>query len=138
METIKNVRSTSPSGLTVLTPFQEELRTVMIAVARSARGVIYYSELGFEFGITGDDEFNFNKLAGEIGTVSTFEHENGRPLLSVVVVRMSEKDPGLGFFKLAKSLGVMTKSVKVWENRLEFYADEHRRVLKYHLPAPVK
>ncbi|MDX6768823.1 MAG: hypothetical protein SF051_04775 [Elusimicrobiota bacterium] len=136
MRTIKIVRKTSASGKTVLTDFQKQLRDAMIAAAKSSRGIIFYSELGFGFGISGDDEFNFNKLAGEIGTVSTYEHENGRPLLSVVVVRKSDMEPGLGFFKLAQSLGVMTKSLSVELNRLEFYTQELDKVRRYHLAHP--
>jgi hypothetical protein len=114
-----------------ITEFQKNLRRDMIAVAKSPRGVIFYSDLGRHHGIEGDDEYNFNKLANEIGTVSEYEHEHGRPLLSVVVVRKDTVEPGLGFFKLAKALGIMKFTWKSETNRLKFYAEEHRRVTQY-------
>ena len=52
-------------------------------------------------------------------------------MISVVVVRKDDKMPGLGFFKLAKALGVMKHSVKPWENRVEFFAAEHKKTVKY-------
>lgn len=48
-----------------------------------------------------------------LAEISTYEHENGRPLLSVVVIHTAgdgtdESDgPGIGFYTLAKELGVM-------------------------------
>lgn len=114
-----------------LTDFQMALRKDMIAVAKSHRGVIFYSALGRQHGIEGDDEFNFKKLADEIGAVSEYEHAHGRPLLSVVVVRKDSCQPGLGFFKLAKTLGIMKLTWKSEENCLKFYAEEHRRIKAY-------
>ncbi len=43
---------------------------------------------------------------GEIlGLISTFEHENNRPLLSALVIRASDDYEGDGFYKLAEQLG---------------------------------
>lgn len=45
----------------------------------------------------------------EIGNIleeiSKYEHENKRPLLSVLVVRTTDGDEGDGFYKLAEKLG---------------------------------
>lgn len=38
-----------------------------------------------------------------LDAISTFEHRQGRPLLSAVVVSSAGKRPGGGFFKMAKS-----------------------------------
>lgn len=52
------------------------------------------------------------ELAQALDDISTFEHERGRPLLSVVVVHKAEgqhevaMQPGDGFFKMAKRNGV--------------------------------
>lgn len=114
-----------------LNDFQKALLADMVRVAKSASGVIAYSKLGALHGLSGDDEFNYNKLANELGTISEHEYESGRPLISVVVVRKDDKMPGLGFFKLANALGVMKHSVKSWENRVAFFAAEHKRTVKY-------
>lgn len=38
--------------------------------------------------------------------ISIFEHQQGRPMLSAVVVSSFHKSPGNGFFNLAHNLGV--------------------------------
>lgn len=43
---------------------------------------------------------------GEIlGTISKYEHANGRPLLSALVLRAGDNFEGNGFYKLAEELG---------------------------------
>jgi len=38
--------------------------------------------------------------------INRYEHREGRPLLSAVVVVQEDNKPGEGFFKLARELGV--------------------------------
>lgn len=47
-----------------------------------------------------------NRLSWILGEISEFEQENGRPMLSAVVIRKGYGDPGSGFFNLAQELGV--------------------------------
>jgi hypothetical protein len=61
---------------------------------------------------------------GEIlGEISTHEHRQGRPLLSVVVIHREDNICGPGFFKLAKELGLYRGG-----NDLKFFIEELRRV----------
>ena len=46
-----------------------------------------------------------NQMASILGDISRYEHENGRPLLSSLVLRLHDNYEGDGFFKLAESLG---------------------------------
>lgn len=46
-----------------------------------------------------------NELGGILGNISAYEHENGRPLLSSLVVRANDNYEGDGFYKLAEELG---------------------------------
>ena len=57
--------------------------------------------------------------------VSTTEHEQGRPMLSVMVVGKKNKRPGGAFYALAHGLG------RCVEDEEQFFASEHRRVTEY-------
>ena len=83
---------------------KEEARQVMIAVARS-KSVIAYSDLVRK--ITSCIlEPNGTHLAHMLGEISSEEDEEGRGLLTVVVVhKMGDMKPGPGFFRLARSRG---------------------------------
>lgn len=70
-----------------------------------AEKTITYGELCAEVGLPLDGDHDSNKVAGYLAGISNYEHEHGRPLLSVVVVNKREGMPGNGFFELAKSLG---------------------------------
>lgn len=50
-------------------------------------------------------EYDRAEIGRILGEISTFEHSNGRPLLSAIVVRQGTGYEGDGFFKLAQELG---------------------------------
>ena len=86
------------------TAAKEEARQAMIAAAQS-EGVIAYSDLVQK--ITSCSlEPNGAALAHMLGEVSSEEDEEGRGLLTVVVVhKTGDMRPGPGFFRLARSRG---------------------------------
>jgi len=71
-----------------------------------------------------------NKLGRILDSISTREHEEGRPLLSAVVVRVDTRYPGKGFFRLAQKLGIYKGS-----NDLAFFIRELDRVHEYWMKA---
>lgn len=83
---------------------KDEARQAMIAVARSG-SLISYSELVRK--VTSCIlEPNGAHLAHMLGEISSEEDEEGRGLLTVVVVRRTgDLKPGAGFFRLARSRG---------------------------------
>ena len=83
---------------------KEEARQVMITVARS-KSMITYSDLVRK--ITSCIlEPNGAHLAHMLGEISSEEDEEGRGLLTVVVVhKTGDLKPGPGFFRLARSRG---------------------------------
>ena len=83
---------------------KEETRQAMIAVARR-KSVIAYSDLVRK--ITSCLlEPNGACLAHMLGEISSEEDEEGRGLLTVVVVhKTGDRKPGPGFFRLARSRG---------------------------------
>jgi hypothetical protein len=93
---------------------KEEVRSILVEKARQ-RAMIPYSEL---VGMVKSVTFKAfdQRLFAILGQVSVAEHEQGRPLLSVLVVhKTGDMQPGEGFFELAEALGRNTSDVlKAW------------------------
>ena len=60
-----------------------------------------------------------NRMAEILDEISTSEHHQGRPLLSVVVVQTETGRPGKGFYKLATHLGLYAGKSDLHE--MEFF-----------------
>lgn len=105
----------------------EELRQKLIEVARDAE-VITYNEIRE---IAGVGQFDIPASRKQIGDVleeiCEYEHENGRPMLSAVVVSKGTGFPGGGFFDLAKRLGLMGRM----ETQVTFFSKELKKVHDY-------
>lgn len=93
---------------------KDEIRRVLIQNAKQ-RSMIPYSEL---VALVRSVHFtpHDRRLFAILGQLSVDEHDQGRPLLSVLVVhKTGDMQPGEGFFELAESLGRDTKDVlKSW------------------------
>lgn len=63
-----------------------------------------------------------NDPAHMLGEISRRENENGRPLLSAVVVLQDTFRPGKGFFTLARELGLHSGDDEA------FFSEELKRV----------
>ena len=100
---------------------KEEARQAMIAVARR-KGLISYSDLVGKIRSC-YLEPNGTPLAHMLGQISSKEDEEGRGLLTVVVVHKSgDMRPGSGFFELALSRGRRVV------NKEQFWIEELRCV----------
>lgn len=91
-----------------------EIRGVLIEKAKQ-RAMVPYSELVGRVKAVSFNAFD-TRLFAILGQVSVAEHEQGHPLLSVLVVHKSgDMQPGEGFFELAHSLGRNTSDVlRAW------------------------
>ena len=103
---------------------KHEAHAAMVAAVQSAAGIISYGDLTAKIATIHfePDAHIFHELLGQI---SKAENEEGRGMLSVVVVHKSgdkRGQPGDGFFKLAQELG------RDVHDRLEFWATELRYV----------
>jgi hypothetical protein len=100
---------------------KEEARQLMIDRAR-VPGFIAYSDLAREIRsamFAAHDQ----RLFHLIGEISTDENAAGRGMLSVIVVHKNgDREPGSGFFELAKELGRDTS------DRLRLWTDEFKKV----------
>lgn len=102
----------------------EAVYAQLVEAARGAR-LLTYSEVASTAGMdmaSPDDRVRLGKILCDI---SRREHAEGRPLLSVVVVRVSDHSPGAGFFKLARELGRFKNGTEA-----EFFAEESSRVFE--------
>lgn len=117
-----------------LAPRLVPLREMLINVARRG-GVTHYGPVADLLGIRTERLDHCRELSEALDEISTFEHANGRPLLSVVVVRKPDEGhqeghdmrPGGGFFKMAKRNGVQ----KPDEDDEAFFAAQLRRAHDY-------
>lgn len=57
-----------------------------------------------------DERSTLSKI---LGLISTFEHQQGRPMLSAVVVHAEYGIPGAGFFQLARELDVLKSKSRI-------------------------
>ena len=103
----------------------EKIYDRLVEAAR-AKSVVYYSQIGDLLNLTMDNPCHRNELAHILGEISSKEHQEGRPLLSAVVVHKENLRPGKGFFILAKEL----KKQKPEEDDDRFYVAELQRVFE--------
>lgn len=94
----------------------ETMRDVLIETAR--RGdVIHYAPLGRLYDLDMANPQHRIRIGEMLGEISRHEVQNGRPMLSSVVVHGGDNPlPGRGFFKLGVELGV----VRAGEDEVEF------------------
>jgi hypothetical protein len=82
-----------------------------------------YSDIAPLARLNMDNQSDRNKMGEILGEISVYEHQQDRPLLSVVVIHRDDNMPGLGFFNLARELGVYKG-----KDDFEFFIAELRRV----------
>ena len=70
-----------------------------------------------------------NKISQILGDISTYEHEQGRPMLSAIVVLAETGYPGDGFYTLARELG-LHHGKKEFED-LDFFVKEVKRAYDF-------
>jgi hypothetical protein len=101
-----------------------EVIGILQARARG-RSTITYSDLSLQLRIIAIP-YNDPAMAAMLDEISTEEFRAGRGMLSVIVVhKYADKQPGPGFFKLAKSLG------RKVEDKTAFWVAELNAVYGY-------
>ncbi len=92
---------------------------------------ITYSDLTGEMARAGQIalEAHGSPLAGMLGQISTLEHEQGRPMVSAVVVHKGDAAPGPGFWQFARHLGLTSGGGR--HAQLEFWSVELARCYGY-------
>ena len=102
---------------------KSEIREILIKTAKR-KGMITYTELVNQVKTIRLEAHDL-RLFKLLGEISTNEVENGRSMISVVVVhKQGDQQPGDGFFELAESLGRDTSDI------LKCWTDEFKKVFK--------
>jgi hypothetical protein len=89
----------------------------------SRKMTVYYYEIADVAGLSVDDPFFDIRIGEKLDEVNRFEHAQGRPLLSAIVISKESGRPGEGFFTCAQELGVYAG-----EDRDQFWAIQLKRV----------
>lgn len=104
----------------------EAIRESLILAAK--RGdVVYYSDLAQAIGREVKGPHWAVHIGRILGRISSQESEDGRPLLSAIVVSRDSKLPGEGFFTLGQEL----RLVEPGEDEVAFARRQMRRVYEY-------
>jgi hypothetical protein len=93
-------------------------------VAR-AGSLLNYTDVGTLVGLDMDNPDHRNEMSNLLDEISLSEHRQGRPLLSVVVIRKDLNKPGNGFFDLAKRLGLYKGHNDI--DQVVFFSQEFQR-----------
>ena len=72
--------------------------------AARCRGTLTYQDIAHLIGLPLRGSYMGSEIGHLVGEISEDEHNNGRPMLSALVVSVKGR-PGSGFFELAKLLG---------------------------------
>ena len=97
-----------------------------LQVVAKSKECTYYSSIAPLANLNMSFPKDRDELADILGDISSHEHEQGRPLLSAVVVLKATNKPGVGFFGLADSLGLFDG-----QDRDNFWRDERDRVWEH-------
>lgn len=111
---------------------QQKLRTLLIERA-SQRKLITYGEVAKKIN-TDWNKIRFT-LPNVLDAISTEEHKQKAPLLSVVVVDQDNQKPGKGFFAMARGLGFEVKDEdaffeKMRDDCFDYWAPLSERIQK--------
>jgi hypothetical protein len=108
-----------------------KLYEYLTGLAREGRTTTY-AQAASHIGLDIRRAADANELAALLRSISETEHQEGRPLLSAICFMAGARRPGLPFFELAKSLGLMKQT----EDPRGFVDEEIRRVRDHWGSAP--
>ncbi len=106
----------------------DEVYAKLVETARKGKR-INYAEIGEIMRITTRGSAMARKVGQILDEINEDEHNNGRPMISAVVVNKQCGIPGAGFYNLARKLRKL-KGVSDLEE-LEFWLKEVRTVFDY-------
>jgi len=104
----------------------EELKEVLVEAAKKEKPV-YYEDIAPMFGFNYDRDHDRAEVGRILDVVNKEEIDEGRPMLSAVVVHKGgDEMPGPGFFTLARQLGRYRRGDKKL-----YWAMELKEVYRY-------
>jgi hypothetical protein len=84
-------------------------RTIYEELKRLAKReeMTHYSAIAVLAGLDMDNPAHRDEMRQLLGKISTYEHQQGRPMLTAIVVHKQDNIPGDGFFELARHLDLL-------------------------------
>lgn len=100
----------------------------LIEIAKSKQ-TLYYKDVADICNLNLNDPDDRNHILRDIlDDINRYEHEEGRPMITAVVVRKTKpRICGNGFFELAREFGKMEKG----QSHEEFFREELKRVYEF-------
>jgi hypothetical protein len=97
----------------------ERVRNYLIEVAKK-KGIIHYQNLcdACDLGLDMSQSEDRNKIAKILGNISKYEYQNGRPLLSAIVLHKKTFDVGKGFFDMCQERGIYCGTTKEQQEKM--------------------
>lgn len=113
-------RCNDPVTVTMLhKPIYDELRRIA-----KLEQTTTYSAIAPLAGLDMENPAHREEMRQILGKISTYEHNQGRPMLSAVVVYKRGGGPGPGFYECARNLGLLS----VGSDETAFFCQEVTRV----------
>lgn len=101
----------------------EILYKKLVALAK-AKSLAAYSEVATLIGLDMLNEQDRDEIARRLGDIVFYEHQNGRPMLTALVVHYgNDNNPGEGFFSAAEKIGLF-KASRDPIKRLTFWSNQ--------------
>jgi hypothetical protein len=101
----------------------------MLKQTAETGGLVTYTDVAKVVGLDMENVEHRNQMSQLLDEISSHEHAQGRPLLSVVVIRKDLGRPGHGFFELAKRLGQYSGHGEIHE--VLFFVKEFQKAEQY-------
>ena len=96
-----------------------------------ARSLAAYSDVSPLVGLSMENESDREEIARLLGEIAVYEHSEGRPMLTALIVhRGNDNNPGEGFFSIAHELGLYNGR-RDQLARLTFWANQVTDVHNY-------
>jgi hypothetical protein len=96
-------------------PLYEKLKQIA-----KQQGTATYGAIAPIAGLDMEKPGGRDKIRQILGMISTYEHQQGRPMLTAIVVHKQDNIPGRGFFELAQHLGLLSSGA----DELTFFCGE--------------
>ena len=97
----------------------------LLSVAR-AEDITYYSDIAPLADLNMDLDADRERISELLREIALHEHQQGRPLLTAVVIHYADNQPDQGFFTLSRELGLFRAG-----RPYIFFVRELRRVHDY-------
>lgn len=97
--------------------------------AASMRELLTYQQVAVHVGLSMGNRHQASVLAKLLCDIARDEHEQGRPLLSAIVVAKQTRQPGRGFFAFARKLD------KHFDDDTQYFHEEVEAVWAHWAPS---